>query len=76
MMPRMNRRYCGISWPFPSSRMNTRRTCSLTPRPESGIHRSKGAAPGMNSSSVYSYVPSILLCSQVSGSLKSPVMCL
>ena len=53
MTPRTNRRYAGISWPV-SSMMKTRRTCSRTPRRDSGIHRSNGARDGMNSSSVYS----------------------
>ena len=66
--PRTNRRYCGISWPLSSS-TNTRRMCSLTPRPGCGIHMSYGARDGTNSSSVYSYVPSILLCTQASGSV-------
>ena len=51
--PRTNRRYCGISWPESSS-TKTRLMCSLMPRPACGIHRSKGARDGMNSSSVYS----------------------
>ena len=66
--PRTNRRYCGISWPLSSS-TKTRLMCSLTPRPGCGIHMSYGAREGMNSSSVYSYVPSILLCTQASGSV-------
>ena len=53
MTPRTNRRYIGMSWPV-SSMMNTRRTCSLTPRRDSVTHRSNGARDGMYSSSVYS----------------------
>ncbi|MNH44079.1 hypothetical protein D3C78_1345530 [compost metagenome] len=54
--------------------MKTRLTYSFTPVFLSRFQRSNGALAGMNSSWVYSALPSTRLCAQVSGFSESWLM--